>query len=304
MENLSTNQKRERQSFGSISDVIHRFANLDERKFEAQGRAGNVYFEYGVLYSYGRHFAIAKYIEQKDKLYVLFSTDSYSISTSSHQNQAKSALNHYTLVFVPSASNTPRENFDAWKYQAKEILSKLAKAKKPMIYLDQLEMLAAEVKTYTEIFKQKTPKELKRLLEVKDTDEYKEIAAKQQKAHDASVKRAEAKLKAEHLENLEKWRKGEGRYLARHGNFDYLRFNAKENRIETSQAVQIPYTAAKRFFETLQTCRKNQDFQPCIGAEIIGFELKEMTAEFIRVGCHRIGFDEIDVIARQLNWTN
>jgi len=59
---------------------------------------GNVYFENGVLYSYGKHFPIA--LEYRGKY--LFTNDSYSVTTSKHVGQARSALRHRDCIELPA----------------------------------------------------------------------------------------------------------------------------------------------------------------------------------------------------------
>ena len=59
---------------------------------------GNVYFENGVLYSYGKHFPIA--LEYGGKY--LFTRDSYSVTTSKHVSQARSALRHRDCIELPA----------------------------------------------------------------------------------------------------------------------------------------------------------------------------------------------------------
>jgi hypothetical protein len=59
---------------------------------------GNVYFENGILYSYGKHFPIA--LEYGGKY--LFTRDSYSVTTSKHVSQARSALRHRDCIELPA----------------------------------------------------------------------------------------------------------------------------------------------------------------------------------------------------------
>lgn len=67
---------------------------------QAYGRShnGNFYFDGRVLYSYGSHFAVG--VRMNDNQAVL-NSDTYSVSTSGMQSDARSAVNHFETVHVP-----------------------------------------------------------------------------------------------------------------------------------------------------------------------------------------------------------
>jgi len=77
-------------------EVFHIFASGTQ----SQGRShnGNVYFDGDVLYSYGSHFPLA--IKYKGR--VLLNGDSYSVTTSKHQGQARQALRHLDCITLPA----------------------------------------------------------------------------------------------------------------------------------------------------------------------------------------------------------
>lgn len=80
----------------SNQELFHIYASGTQ----SHGRSsnGNVYFEGGVLYSYGKHFPIA--LEYGDKY--LFTNDSYSMTTSKHVSQARRALRHRDCIELPA----------------------------------------------------------------------------------------------------------------------------------------------------------------------------------------------------------
>lgn len=80
----------------SNQELFHIYASGTQ----SHGRSsnGNVYFEGGVLYSYGKHFPIA--MEYGDKY--LFTNDSYSMTTSKHVSQARRALRHRDCIELPA----------------------------------------------------------------------------------------------------------------------------------------------------------------------------------------------------------
>lgn len=297
--------KREKTVFASISDVCHKFANLETEKiFDSFGKAGNVYFENGAIYSYGRHFAIARYAEQNRRLYVLFSTDTYSVSTSSHQSEVRHAMSHYDFVFVPRADNSPRQNFDAWQAEAKTILFKLSRARKPALYLDQISSLENSVKIYAKIFGLTIPKELKRLLSVKDGAQYAAILQKEAKERDKRAKEAARAQAKKDAEELASWRNFEKQSVYISNGFSYLRYNPDKERIETSKAVQIPVKSARRLYEVVKHTIDTQKTNGLADYKILDFRVKGFDFErhTLEVGCHSIPQSEIEAVARQLQW--
>ena len=71
-------------------EVAHHWA----RNTIPHGRCGNLFFASGVIYSYGRHFPIARHIKVKktgDTL-ILFTTRDYSSTTSGHKHEVRGAI--------------------------------------------------------------------------------------------------------------------------------------------------------------------------------------------------------------------
>lgn len=86
----------------SHSDVAHAFATYGGDS-ENWGGNGNMFFDNRTIYSYGRHFAIAKYIAND---VLLFVDHTYSSSTCKHIGHTDSATSQYTKLYVnnPNAS--------------------------------------------------------------------------------------------------------------------------------------------------------------------------------------------------------
>lgn len=66
----------------------------------ASGRGSNLYFESGVIYSYGKHFPIARIVPGPDEPVVLFTTKSYSAITARHILLASIASLHMKRLYV------------------------------------------------------------------------------------------------------------------------------------------------------------------------------------------------------------
>jgi hypothetical protein len=78
-----------RTSLRNTAEAAHVWA----AQTQAQGKAGNVFFDGPVIYSYGRHFAIAKVYKHAETggNVALFNARRYSVSTSKHQRDARHA---------------------------------------------------------------------------------------------------------------------------------------------------------------------------------------------------------------------
>jgi hypothetical protein len=79
----------------SIKKLAAEYAAMSKEK----GRAGNVFYENGVIYSYGYHFPIA-YIRGTR---AFINSDRYSVSTSRQQSAVQSALSGFEFKHMNTA---------------------------------------------------------------------------------------------------------------------------------------------------------------------------------------------------------
>ena len=81
------------------SAVIEAFvdAPMDERG----GRASNLFFEDGVLYSYGHHFPLAVPLKRNDYEFFVINGDNYSSSTAAHRNGVFRAISQEKYAVIP-----------------------------------------------------------------------------------------------------------------------------------------------------------------------------------------------------------
>ena len=94
--------KRKKYVFDT-GEIPHLWAHRTQEK--ARNRQGNLYFTSDTIYSYGSHFPIARHVvSEGDERAVLFTTATYSVTTSSHCSAVRSAIPSGIRVFhVPSA---------------------------------------------------------------------------------------------------------------------------------------------------------------------------------------------------------
>lgn len=77
-----------RKVFSNHTEVCHVWAARSQK----EGRASRIFFEGDTIYSYGRHFPMAKFYDVKDETVVLINDSTYSVSTSKHMCYVRSAL--------------------------------------------------------------------------------------------------------------------------------------------------------------------------------------------------------------------
>jgi hypothetical protein len=101
----------------SSYEVAQRWAEVMRGTASRNLTARNVYFEGRTIYSYGRHFPLAEYLEAgphgRRRPLVLFNGDRFSVTTSRHQNEVRSAVQTYlpgveTIILPYSALEAAR----------------------------------------------------------------------------------------------------------------------------------------------------------------------------------------------------
>jgi hypothetical protein len=285
--------------YSKSQDVIHLFANLtDDERFTRSARCSNVFFKNGVLYSYGTHFVLARYVQTKKGLIVLVNTDSYSVTTSKHKSQVQGALSHLNTIYVPGAESSPDYVFDAFTREARPHLEKLVNARKPELYISELNRLLFSAAKYAQVMGVKVRRDLQSLLTVKDAAKYAEAIKKQQATE---LK----KQKTNFAKGLKQWRDFEPVTVSARcpDRFSYLRYNAEAKRIETSQHVELPLTYAKQFWQMIEYGRRTGDFETLIGFRVLDrFAVRSFNSKTIEIGCHKLALSEIDAIAKQMQW--
>ena len=95
-----TNQKKGK-TMATNSQVAHAWAN----KTGKHCRGSNFFYDDDTIYSYGGHFPIARHMDGV----VLFTTESYSNSTSKHLGHASNACNHLTRFNVADVKANSKE---------------------------------------------------------------------------------------------------------------------------------------------------------------------------------------------------
>lgn len=281
------------------SQVAHKWANGHDAK------GSNFYAENGTIYSYGPHFPIARLCEG----HILFTTSSYSNSTSKHISLVRYAIaNDATVIRIPSLRESVGTNEQMICVGLQEMLRKHAKSRVYKDYIAiQIQKSVANLSLYLKTYKTKPSKETKALLKLIASGEWakvKELDAKQQKARDKAQalrakKQAELaeKLHKELIEKRDRWIAGET--VEFYGTNDYGQsyLRVKDRMVQTSRGAEIPLRPAMRLFELAKKCRETgQPFSEAITFD--SFTLRQISAfGNVEIGCHHLEFDEMARIA-------
>jgi hypothetical protein len=324
-----TMAKREKLVYKNYSEMSHEWATNPDRNI----RCGNGFVEDKVIYSYERHFPVAKIVEDKGGNKIVYMTlDTYSSTTAGHIRDTESAVSHLKKLYMLHVPRSAPSNYDHernigyWVGKIKEDLGKIDKAREwKSGYLSSPRGRITQIEKYIEHFKIKLDKETKKVIkDAQDTkwdkqiEEY-QLKVQEKKAYELAhwpeisakreadkAKRAIAKEKAEKKkweEDIAKWRSGKKYRLS----YNYrggvlLRYDEQENRIMTSKNVYVPVEAAKKLYNRVQKVLKQGGCSDNCNDKILDYQVKEISTEQLVIGCHTIPITECDLIAQQLQW--
>lgn len=260
----------------SNSDLAHAYANQSQQS--GRNSNGSFYFNGKTIYSYGSHFPIAKIVtnEQGNEV-MLFTFRTYSNTTAKQISIVRSATRQYDKIYCYNPNESHEANFKAWLNLAEIQAEKLQKAKKPEIYINELGYLSNQVNAYTTYFNIEAPDTLKAVLSIKDKSENLEYMSKKAELLKIEKAKKEKQQKQEFKEQINKWFNGETQRLYTRYKLDFLRIN--DNRVETTQAVQIPVELAKRLHNKIKTNTLQ------VGEQLLNYRVDQVD-NIIKIGCH------------------
>jgi predicted Holliday junction resolvase-like endonuclease len=268
-------------------NVAHLWANQHQE--EARTQTYNLYFNGKSIYSYGSHFCIAKHVEGA----VLFTEREYSNTTSKHKSIVRNACSHKNIVYCYNPLGSHEQNFQAWRQECEGYIEKLAKARKPEKYIQELEGVKYRAERYAKLFDIAVPEELTQAWGITSKAE---IVSYMEAKAEAIRKRKEAqekRLKKEHRDNVKKFRDFKTPRVYTRLEYDLLRYNPSNQRFQTSQGVEIPLAIGLGIYKRLVN---NQAVE-----KVLDFEVKEITKKYIQVGCHKVEIKEIAKVVAQAN---
>ena len=289
------------------SEVAHAFAY---KTYESAG-TNNFYFtpdQQGnlTIYSYGTHFPIAKFAkDRKGYEVLLFTMSGYSNSTAKHVYLVKNATSHIPKVYMPSITMNEVEVRNYFIRELVDIVKHLSKARKCGHWLSELEMIKLKVSKYYDFLGKTIPSSILELVNMpEDNEEMKAYLVKSKIKEDESlIRRIENQKKASEIraeqfkKDIIKWHSFNINSLKNITDFSYLRLNQVTETVETSQGVKIPANNAYQFYTTVMNAKESGKIKGLLCNKYL---LSYVDDIYIRVGCHKITFIEIDIIMDQL----
>lgn len=268
--------------FSSHAECIHTFFQFTQ----SNGRACNVFFDGPVLYSYGRHFELARKLSDDT---LLINTQSYSVSTAKHQNIVRSAVNRHKVsrvLFIEwqrefdfkacQALHVKEANltFWAWNNGGRKGFRALDSLFKSLDNLRALETLGA-VDYSGFAF---NPAEIS-LIYSERKEAQKAITKKANEARETAKQRTEK-------EKLELWLKGlfNGSF---HG-MQKIYLRRKGENIETTRGAKVP------FIEAVAMVKDIRNGFDVTGRKIGAYQVNKVTIDNIVIGCHVIDFETVN----------
>ena len=259
----------------SNHDVAHLFALQSQS--EAMNPNRSFYFEGTELFSYGRHFCIAKFVDANT---LLFTERSYSNTTRKQISYAWQATSHIKKIFCPFPSGSHAENFNWWIARANEQLELLKRSRKPEKYIAELLYIENKAKIYSEYFAIEVDNRLQALVSIQDKEKAEEYSREAKREEQERIAKT-------HKKELISFREFKRDTIYTRNGLDYVRVNDFSEYFETSQGVRIPIEIGLRFYELLSAGKITA------GEKLMQYEVRDVNKESISIGCHTITFKEI-----------
>ena len=270
--------------FSSNYDVIHAFAQ--QNQYEGRNQTRSVFFYDNKIYSYGHHYLLGEFI---DKNTIVINDKGYSNSTAKHINILIGATSQYKQYFLTKI-DIDYIHSHVFNY----LKPKLAKARKPQIYLSEIFSLWHSLNEFAIDRKQKTklaknPKfqQLLRFVDMLQDSENLEALKDWQRKENERKNREEKKLFRDKLKKFNEYKID----FFRVGNLDFLRLSKCGQYVETSQGVKIDISEAKRYYNILTSGANMR-------GEKISHYITKSFDKLLTIGCHNIGKDEVQRIGK------
>ena len=130
-----------------------------------EGHTGNynLYISGDCIYSYGSHFCIARRVNENT---ILMTTRTYSNTTARHISYVRNACRHFSFVYCHNPMASHASNLDEYLCEIKTWLGKLARARKPENYLQEIRIVINHAKKYCDLFGIEMGEELREHVEM------------------------------------------------------------------------------------------------------------------------------------------
>lgn len=292
--------------FSSHNEVAHIWASRTQNS----GRAGNIFFEDGVIYSYGRHFPVARFAECsvfEHGYVVLFTNRGYSSSTGKHKTIIRAAIpNFYHIVYCDNPTRSALHNLDVWRkaveWRRRDFAAKNHRITRGNLAVDIFKECESAIE-YCRVFNIPAPDWTAETNDEMTARDYVyELAKAREVKREARRAEYEKKARLDAAERLQLWAAGEN--VPQH-NFDFCDtvLRLKNDQVQTSRGANIPVSDAVRIWPLLARA-KNSGTKLEAGLHPIrlgSYQFNSFDGETLIVGCHSIAWDQIQKMAAELH---
>lgn len=287
-----------KQYLRNHEEVCHVWASRSQES----GRCGNISFDDDTIYSYGRHFPMARFYGDN---IVLFTTKGHSVSTSTHLGLARQAIpGNYTIFHVPNVNShsksTHQENIDSYMNRIKGCWKDYPRARvnKPYIVADSQRQIEG-LKGYCQWAKKRVPdysaydlNTPENILSVKELNSRLKVEAEKLRV---KTKRLTAKAKKLWIDNAS----NDTFARTKTGNIHFseilIRLTEDGKEIQSSSGAYAPLKACRVLYKAIKASK------PVHGIKIGNYTVTGLNGS-LRIGCHEISRKEVDRLAKVLSW--
>lgn len=299
------------------SEIPHLwFHGLGNGQTSARNAAGNLYFEgpyeEARIFSYGRHYEIARKVTNKRGTAVLFNLEGSTVTTEKQKGFVRQAIpNGTSLFYIPELTGNSVSNrmhvrsLDSYAKRIESALLRAARAKSSWAKEsnhDSAKQLTEERNAYVVFFGLRN-KALGPVpeLDSKAVQQIKAREAQRIKQISEETKKRNAERAAKLAEDIELWKSGRLAY----GHFPntpaMLRVSGDE--VETSLGARVPLSHAKRALVLVRAVVSRGETWQTNGhtCHLGNYKLERIEADgTLRAGCHLIARDEWERVAPQI----
>ena len=288
--------------FSSHNEVAHIWASQSQ----SEGRGGNVYFNDGVIYSYGGHFPVARFAPEFGNI-VLFTSRGYSSSTGNHNSLIRAAIpSGYEVIYCDDPTRGADHNLYKWMCEVNRLRRDFA-AKTHRISRGNIAVEIFKTCESAEIYcmalKIATPEWCNESNDEMTARDYVYELAKAREIKKAALRAEyEKSMAIEAADRMALWVIGENVYS---GGFQYLptALRIKAETIQTSRGANIPVADALKLWPLLLRVKQSgKTLEAGLHNINLGaYRFNSFDGTTLIVGCHQIGWDQLEKMADQLN---
>lgn len=280
----------------SARQLFHLFCNMTNADLEGfRTSSSNVYFEDGVLWSYGRHYPMAVKtsfgVGAEHREVILLNSEKSSVTTQKHKSQIHSSKKpNQWLFYVPNIQN-PRssENVEHLMNKVVDSIDAVLRCLKYQ-YIDDVTRAIEKHNQYAKAFNLK-PFSLEPAFYTdlailsRDTQARNEVKEKEKYARQDAERAAN---RARWANEVKLWYTCENttNISSAYFGLDYDPIRVNGEIVESPRGVKVSLNEARAFALALKSGRVQ------VGDKIDAFEVESIDEKFIQIGCHKLNIEQ------------